>query len=147
VVRGPPVLFGKAMELFLCRCPPRWRASRRDTGIDWRTGLSVVALRQGDVLNSTLTSETVFPADVDAESQRRKAHPVGFAPRRAGNIPLGTAKTASIFANACLIVLAVPCGVFPHGPRSRPTKPTRGIFAEQNRCGPRRAFASWRRDD
>ena len=37
----------------------------RDTGIGSRTGLSVVALRQGDVLNGTLTSETVLPADAE----------------------------------------------------------------------------------
>jgi voltage-gated potassium channel len=67
VVRGhPPVLFGEGVELFFVPVPASLAGKPlRDTGIGSRTGLSVVALRQGDALNSTLTSETVFPADAE----------------------------------------------------------------------------------
>jgi voltage-gated potassium channel len=67
VVRGhPAVLFGEGVELFFVPVPASLAGKPlRDTGIGSRTGLSVVALRQGDVLNSTLTSETVFPADAE----------------------------------------------------------------------------------
>ena len=66
-LRGhPPVLLGEGVELFFVPVPASLAGKPlRDTGIGSRTGLSVVALRQGDVLNGTLTSETVLPADAE----------------------------------------------------------------------------------
>jgi uncharacterized protein with PhoU and TrkA domain len=67
VLRGhPPVLLGEGVELFFVPVPASLAGKPlRDTGIGSRTGLSVVALQQGEVLNSTLTSETILPADAD----------------------------------------------------------------------------------
>jgi voltage-gated potassium channel len=67
VLRGhPPVVLGQGVELFFVPVPASLAGKPlRDTGIGSRTGLSVVAVRQGDVLNSTLTSETLLPAGAE----------------------------------------------------------------------------------
>ena len=67
VLRGhPPVLLGEGVELFFVPVPGSLAGKPlRDTGIGSRTGLSVVALRQGEALNGTLTSETVLPAGAE----------------------------------------------------------------------------------
>ena len=67
VLRGhPPVLLGEGVELFFLPVP-KSLAGRplRDSGIGSRTGLSVVALQQGDVLIEPLTSETLLPAGAE----------------------------------------------------------------------------------
>jgi Trk K+ transport system NAD-binding subunit len=63
ILRGqPPVLLGEGVELFFVRVPPSLAGKPlRDSGIGSRTGLSVVAIRQGDSLTGALTSETVLP--------------------------------------------------------------------------------------
>ena len=64
VLRGhPPVLLGEGVELFIVPVPPSLAGRPlSDSGIGSRTGLSVVALQQGDRLTAPLTSETVLPA-------------------------------------------------------------------------------------
>ena len=64
VLRGyPPVLLGEGVELFALPVPARLASrSLRESGIGSRTGLSVVALQQGEQLTAPLTSETVLPA-------------------------------------------------------------------------------------
>jgi len=67
VLRGhPPVLLGEGVELFFVPVP-KSLAGRplRESGIGSRTGLSVVALQQGDALIEPLTSETLLPAGAD----------------------------------------------------------------------------------
>ncbi|HXE81310.1 MAG TPA: NAD-binding protein [Vicinamibacterales bacterium] len=67
VLRGyPPVLLGEGVELFFVPVP-RSLAGRplRESGIGSRTGLSVVALQQGDMLIEPLTSETILPAGAE----------------------------------------------------------------------------------
>jgi voltage-gated potassium channel len=60
------VVLGEGVELFFVPVPASLAGKPlRDTGIGSRTGLSVVAVRQGDALNGTLTSETVLPADAE----------------------------------------------------------------------------------
>ena len=57
----PPVLLGEGVDLFAVRVPSALAGHPlRDSGIGSRTGLSVVALRQGDELITPLTSETVL---------------------------------------------------------------------------------------
>src|SRR5688572_21427602 len=63
LLRGyPPVLLGEGVELF-SQPVPDTIAGRplRDSGIGSRTGLSVVALQDGDQLTTPLTSDTVLP--------------------------------------------------------------------------------------
>jgi len=67
VLRGhPPVLLGEGVELFFLPVP-KSLAGRplRESGIGSKTGLSVVALQQGDILVEPLTSETLLPAGAD----------------------------------------------------------------------------------
>ena len=67
LLRGyPPVLLGEGVELFSERVP-RSLAGRplRESGIGSKTGLSVVALQQGDRLIAPLASETVLPDGAD----------------------------------------------------------------------------------
>jgi Trk K+ transport system NAD-binding subunit len=62
----PPVLLGEGVELFSVRVPPSLVGRPlRDSGIGSRTGLSVVALQQGDELTAPLTSETVLASGAD----------------------------------------------------------------------------------
>ena len=67
VLRGhPPVLLGEGVELFFVRVPPSLAGRPlSDSGIGSRTGLSVVAVQQGDSLSAPLTSETLLPAGAD----------------------------------------------------------------------------------
>jgi Trk K+ transport system NAD-binding subunit len=67
ILRGhPPVLLGEGVELFFVRVPPSLVGKPlRDSGIGSRTGLSVVALQQGERLSGSLTSETLLPAGAD----------------------------------------------------------------------------------
>jgi Trk K+ transport system NAD-binding subunit len=64
VLRGhPPVLLGEGVELFIVPVP-RQLAGRplRESAIGSQTGLSVIALQQGDRMVTPMTSETVLPA-------------------------------------------------------------------------------------
>jgi Trk K+ transport system NAD-binding subunit len=63
LLRGhPPVLLGEGVELFSLPVPSVLSGRPlRDSGIGSRTGLSVVAIRQGTELTAPLTSETVLP--------------------------------------------------------------------------------------
>ncbi|HWI16339.1 MAG TPA: NAD-binding protein [Vicinamibacterales bacterium] len=65
VLRGhPPVLLGEGVELFFVPVPSSLAGRPlRESGIGSRTGLSVVALQQGERLSTSLTSETLLPAD------------------------------------------------------------------------------------
>jgi voltage-gated potassium channel len=57
----PPVLLGEGVELFVMRVPTALAGRQlRDSGIGSRTGLSVLALQQGDDLIAPLTSESVL---------------------------------------------------------------------------------------
>ena len=59
----PPVLLGEGIELFSVPVPVSLVGTPLlDSRIGSRTGLSVVALQQGDRLTAPLTSETVLPA-------------------------------------------------------------------------------------
>jgi Trk K+ transport system NAD-binding subunit len=62
ILRGyPPVLLGEGVELFSVPVPATLAGRPlRDSGIGSKTGLSVVALQQGDRLTAPLTSETVL---------------------------------------------------------------------------------------
>ena len=64
VLRGhPPVLLGEGVELFFVPVPSSLAGRPlRESGIGSRTGLSVVALQQGERLSTSLTSETLLPA-------------------------------------------------------------------------------------
>ena len=64
VLRGhPPVLLGEGVELFFVPVPSSLAGRPlRESGIGSRTGLSVVALQQGELLSTSLTSETLLPA-------------------------------------------------------------------------------------
>ena len=67
MLRGyPPVLLGEGVELF-SEPVPTTLAGRplHESGIGSRTGLSVVALQQGDHLTTPLTSETILPDGAD----------------------------------------------------------------------------------
>jgi Trk K+ transport system NAD-binding subunit len=63
LLRGyPPVLLGEGVELFSMPVPASLSGRPlRESGIGSRTGLSVVALQQGEQLTTPLTSETVLP--------------------------------------------------------------------------------------
>jgi voltage-gated potassium channel len=57
----PPVLLGEGVELFVMRVPASLAGRKlRDSGIGSRTGLSVLALQEGDDLTAPLTSESVL---------------------------------------------------------------------------------------
>jgi voltage-gated potassium channel len=64
VLRGhPPVLLGEGVELFFVPVPSSLAGRPlRASGIGSRTGLSVVALQQGERLSTPLTSETLLAA-------------------------------------------------------------------------------------
>ena len=67
VLRGyPPVLLGEGVEFFSEAVPPSLAGRPlRESGIGSRTGLSVVALRQGEQLIAPLASETLLPAGAE----------------------------------------------------------------------------------
>jgi Trk K+ transport system NAD-binding subunit len=67
LLRGyPPVLLGEGVELFSVPVPHALAGhSLLQSGIGSRTGLSVVALQQGDELTAPLTSETLLPRGAD----------------------------------------------------------------------------------
>jgi K+/H+ antiporter YhaU regulatory subunit KhtT len=67
LLRGhPPVLLGEGVELLSVPVPPALAGKRlRDSGIGSRTGLSVVALKQGSELVAPLTSDTPLPAGAE----------------------------------------------------------------------------------
>jgi Trk K+ transport system NAD-binding subunit len=64
LLRGhPPVLLGEGVELFSVRVPSALAGQPlRESGIGSRTGLSVVALQQGDKLTAPLASDTLLPS-------------------------------------------------------------------------------------
>jgi Trk K+ transport system NAD-binding subunit len=64
LLRGhPPVLLGEGVELFALPVPAALAGRPLSaSGIGSRTGLSVVALQQGEEVIAPLTSETVLPA-------------------------------------------------------------------------------------
>jgi voltage-gated potassium channel len=63
LLRGyPPVLLGEGVELFSVPVPPSLAGRPLlESRIGSRTGLSVVALQEGDQLTAPLTSETLLP--------------------------------------------------------------------------------------
>ena len=67
LLRGhPPVLLGEGVELFSVPVPAVLAGHPlRESGIGSRTGLSVVAVRQGEQLTAPLTSETLLPAGAE----------------------------------------------------------------------------------
>ena len=67
LLRGyPPVLLGEGVEFFSEQVPAALAGHPlRDSGIGSRTGLSVVALQDGDRLIAPLTSETILPEGTD----------------------------------------------------------------------------------
>jgi uncharacterized protein with PhoU and TrkA domain len=67
ILRGsPPVLLGEGIELFAIPVPSSLAGrSLRDSGIGSKTGLSVMALQQGEELQTPLTSETLLPAGAE----------------------------------------------------------------------------------
>jgi voltage-gated potassium channel len=83
ILKGnPPVLLGEGVELFSVRVPASLAGRPlKDSGIGSRTGLSVVALQQGDDLITQLTSEMLLP-------------------RHAELLMLGSAEQRQVFAEA-----------------------------------------------
>jgi voltage-gated potassium channel len=67
LLRGyPPVLLGEGVEFFPEPVPASMAGRPlSQSGIGSRTGLSVVALRQGERLTTPLTSETILPAGAE----------------------------------------------------------------------------------
>ena len=67
LLRGyPPVLLGEGVELFSVAVPASLAGGPLlESRIGSRTGLSVVALQEGDELTAPLTSETLLPAGAD----------------------------------------------------------------------------------
>jgi Trk K+ transport system NAD-binding subunit len=67
LLRGyPPVLLGEGVELFSVAVPASLAGrSLGDSGIGSRTGLSVIALQQGDQLIAPLAAETRLPAGAE----------------------------------------------------------------------------------
>ena len=63
ILKGnPPVLLGEGVELFSVRVPASLAGRPlKDSGIGSRTGLSVVALQQGEDVITQLTSEMLLP--------------------------------------------------------------------------------------
>jgi Trk K+ transport system NAD-binding subunit len=62
----PPMLLGEGVELFTVPVPPSLAGrSLGDSGIGSKTGLSVVALQQGDEVMTSLTAETPLRPEAD----------------------------------------------------------------------------------
>ena len=62
----PPVLLGEGVEMFSVRVPASLAGRPlSESGIGSRTGLSVIALQQGDDLTAPLTSETLLTSGAD----------------------------------------------------------------------------------
>jgi voltage-gated potassium channel len=86
VLKGyPPVLLGEGIELFSVPVPkPLAGKPLRDSAIGSRTGLSVVALQDGDQLMTHLTAETLLPAGGDllmlGSVDQRRAFTEAFPP-------------------------------------------------------------------
>ena len=58
----PPVLLGEGVALFSVPVPPSLAGRPlSESGIGSKTGLSVVALQQGEELTAPLASETILP--------------------------------------------------------------------------------------
>ena len=88
MLRGhPPVLLGEGVELLSLPVPPSLAGRRlRESGIGSRTGLSVVALKHGDRLETPLTSETLLPGGAElvmlGSDEQRAAFMEAFPTRR-----------------------------------------------------------------
>jgi len=67
LLRGhPPLVLGEGVELFFVHVPPSLAGRPlSESGIGSRTGLSVIAIEEGDQLIAPLTSETVLSAGAD----------------------------------------------------------------------------------
>jgi Trk K+ transport system NAD-binding subunit len=67
LLRGhPPLVLGEGVELFFVRVPASLAGRPlKDSAIGSHSGLSVVAVQEGDVLTAPLTAETVLPAGAD----------------------------------------------------------------------------------
>ena len=92
LLRGyPPVLLGEGVELFSVPVPASLAGTAAaDSRIGSRTGLSVVALQQGDQLTAPLTSEMLLPAGRRPADARQ--------PRAAGRVRRGIRKGVRRFA-------------------------------------------------
>lgn len=74
------VVLGEGVELFSIRVPPPLVGKPlRESGIGSRTGMSVVALQDGDTLKSHLTSETPLPEGATLLMQGSLEQRRGFA--------------------------------------------------------------------
>jgi voltage-gated potassium channel len=67
LLRGhPPLVLGEGVELFFVRVPASLAGRPlKDSAIGSHSGLSVVAVQEGDVLTAPLTAETILPAGAD----------------------------------------------------------------------------------
>ena len=84
ILKGnPPVLLGEGVELFSVRVPPPLAGRPlKDSGIGSRTGLSVVALQQGEDVITQLTSEMLLPRGAEllmlGSTEQRRAFAEAF---------------------------------------------------------------------
>jgi Trk K+ transport system NAD-binding subunit len=67
LLRGhPPLVLGEGVELFFVRVPASLAGRPlKDSAIGSHSGLSVVAVQEGDALTAPLTAETILPAGAD----------------------------------------------------------------------------------
>jgi Trk K+ transport system NAD-binding subunit len=67
LLRGhPPLVLGEGVELFFVRVPATLAGRPlKDSAIGSHSGLSVIAVQEGDVITAPLTGETVLPAGAD----------------------------------------------------------------------------------
>jgi len=67
LLRGhPPLVLGEGVELFFVRVPASLAGRPlKESAIGSHSGLSVVAVQEGDVLTAPLTGETILPAGAD----------------------------------------------------------------------------------
>ena len=67
LLRGhPPLVLGEGVELFFVRVPAALAGRPlKESAIGSHSGLSVVAVQEGDVLTAPLTAETILPAGGD----------------------------------------------------------------------------------
>ena len=67
LLRGhPPLVLGEGVELFFVRVPAALAGRPlKESAIGSHSGLSVVAVQEGDVLTAPLTAETILPAGAD----------------------------------------------------------------------------------
>jgi voltage-gated potassium channel len=84
ILKGnPPVLLGEGVELFSVRVPASLAGRPlKDSGIGSRTGLSVVALQQGEDVITQLTSEMLLPRGAEllmlGSTEQRRAFADAF---------------------------------------------------------------------